>query len=159
VSETETSSETVEHEHELWRWGGVRLAENESLRYCWIGPDGSEWTFAKSKLAGSVIGGTYRAEIVRKPDGGVSLFGKPVYVGDPDDDDEQHDRRLRWCAADKIARSRNARMRAEANAAKRDALDDALTPVVMIASSLRTNAERDAFAAYVLRVIRTRGWG
>ena len=42
-------------------------------------------------------------------------------------------------------------IRAERNAARRSALDEALAPLLELAAPLRTGAERDVLAAYVLR--------
>jgi hypothetical protein len=152
MTETTSTSADVERVHEMWTWAGARLDRAGKLQFCWVDPDGHELCFGKAKLAGSAIGATYRAEIVRKPDGGVSLYGAPEFVRRADYEDE---RRLQWTAADKIARTVQARKRAEANAAKQNALDEALAPVVAIAATLRTNADKDALAAYVLRSIRT----
>jgi hypothetical protein len=149
---TETTA-APERTHELWTWAGLRL-NGDKPSICWIDPDGHELYFSNRKLAGSAIGGTYRAEIIRKPDGGISLFGAPVFVRAAEYGSDDTDR-LRWTAADKLTRTAQARKRAEANAAKRSALDDALAPVVKIAAGLRTNADRDALAAYVLREINS----
>ena len=42
-------------------------------------------------------------------------------------------------------------IRAERNDARRSALDEALAPLLELAGPLRTSAERDALAAYVIR--------
>lgn len=42
-------------------------------------------------------------------------------------------------------------LRAERNAARTNALDEALAPLLELAAPLRTGAQRDALAAYVLR--------
>lgn len=42
-------------------------------------------------------------------------------------------------------------IRAERNAVRRNALDEALTPLLELARPLRTSAERDALAAYIIR--------
>jgi hypothetical protein len=41
--------------------------------------------------------------------------------------------------------------RAERDAARRNALDEALAPLLELAGGLRTGAQRDALAAYVIR--------
>jgi hypothetical protein len=41
--------------------------------------------------------------------------------------------------------------RAERDAARRNALDEALAPLLQVAAGLRTGAQRDALAAYVIR--------
>ena len=50
-----------------------------------------------------------------------------------------------------VAQTRLEMIRAERNAARRSALDEALAPLLELAGPLRTSAERDALAAYVLR--------
>jgi hypothetical protein len=44
-------------------------------------------------------------------------------------------------------------IRVERNDAKRNALDEAIGPLLQIARTLRTTAERDALAVYVIRKI------
>jgi hypothetical protein len=42
-------------------------------------------------------------------------------------------------------------LRAERDAARRNALDEAIAPLLELAAPLRTGAQRDALAAYVIR--------
>ena len=42
-------------------------------------------------------------------------------------------------------------LRAEWDAARRNALDEAIAPLLELAAPLRTSAQRDALAAYVIR--------
>jgi hypothetical protein len=50
-----------------------------------------------------------------------------------------------------VAQTRLELLRAERNAARRNALDEALAPLLEVAAGLRTSAERDAVAVYILR--------
>ncbi len=59
-------------------------------------------------------------------------------------------RRHLW-VKDTTARTRLADLAAERTAARRNAVDDALQPLLAAASVLRTAADRDALIAYVLR--------
>lgn len=49
-----------------------------------------------------------------------------------------------------VAQTRLEMIRAERSDARRSALDEALAPLLELAAPLRTSAERDALAAYVL---------
>jgi hypothetical protein len=71
------------------------------------------------------------------------------YAGRACDDDL---RRQLW-AQPSAATTRLELIRAERSDAKRNALDEAIAPLLAMARSLRTTAERDALAAYVIRKI------
>ncbi len=52
-----------------------------------------------------------------------------------------------------LAQTRIETLRAERDAARRNALDEALTPLLELAAPLRTSGQRDALAAYVIRTL------
>jgi hypothetical protein len=137
---------------EKWVFGGVRVSRDGTRLYAWIDPSGTELLY---KPSGSpVVGSIYTARITRGVDDDgdprVTCHGEPEYTGDGYVDPEQ---RRELFAQDSVARTRLAMLRAERASERRDALDEALEPLVEIAAKLRTGADRDAFAAYVLRKI------
>jgi hypothetical protein len=50
-----------------------------------------------------------------------------------------------------VAQTRIETLRAERNDARRNALDEAIAPLLELAAPLRTGAQRDPLAAYVIR--------
>jgi hypothetical protein len=96
----------------------------------------------------AAVGSQYKVTVKR--DGGVtSIIGTPQYAGRARDDDL---RRQLW-AQHSAATTRLELIRAERNDARRNALDEAIAPLLEIARTLRTTAERDALAVYVIRKI------
>ncbi|HLJ99128.1 MAG TPA: hypothetical protein VKU39_04380 [Streptosporangiaceae bacterium] len=129
---------------ELWTYGGVRAGNGGKRVHAWIDPAGEELWFARTGAA--AIGSHYTVSVTRREDG-ITLHGKPAYAGS--DAEPGTCRALR--AADAVAQATLAGLRAERSAARRNALDEAIAPLAELAGSLRTGAERDALAAYVIR--------
>jgi len=84
---------------------------------------------------------------VSRHDGTLTLHGTPEYAGSAAD---QATRRALW-AEHTLAQTQTEASRAERDAARRNALDEALAPLLELAGGLRTGAQRDALAAYVIR--------
>ena len=61
-------------------------------------------------------------------------------------------------AAHTLAQTRLEALRAERSAARRNALDEALGPLLELAAPLRTTAGRNALAAYVIGKLHST-WG
>jgi hypothetical protein len=137
----------TEHPTERWIWAGKRTAQGGKLVAAWIDPDGKELWFP-ARNAGASIGATYTAEVLRKAGGGVSLFGTPVFAERRDPDET---RAAEWSARDSAAKAKASRATAERSDAKRDALSDAMAPLLEIAAKMRTGADKDAFIATVIR--------
>lgn len=129
---------------ELWTYGGVRAGKDGKRVYAWIDPGGDELWFGRVRAA--AIGSQYMVSVTRR-ENTVTVHGTPEYVG-PDSDPGT--RRALW-AADAAAQARLAALRAERSDARRNALDEAIAPLLDIARPLRTGADRDALAAYVIR--------
>jgi hypothetical protein len=144
-------SETTEHTTERWTWAGARLNQGK-LTGAWIGADGKERWYSGPRWHGTVIGGRYDAQVTHLDDARVTLHGTPVYAEPRDPGD---DRAGLWAAEDRAARTRVATKARERRDAKQSALDDALEPLLAITGKLRTTADRDAVAAYVLRQINS----
>jgi hypothetical protein len=142
---TETPAET----EEVWTYGGLRAGARGTRVHAWIDETGEELWFPKTGARASV-GARYKVS-VRRRDGTTSLVGVPGYTGRSAD--EQLRRRL-W-AEHTTAATRLELIRAERSDARASALDEALAPLLELARGLRTNAERDALAVYVLRKLRT----
>jgi len=131
---------------ERWTYGGIRALDGKRV-HAWIDPTGREMLYAHKRGGGWAIGSYYTAHISR--DGTTTrLHGLPAYTGEGTDDDAL--RRDLW-ASHTAAQTRLAELAQERNAARRNAIDDALQPLIAAARSLKTSADRDAFAAYVLR--------
>ena len=131
---------------ETWTYAGVRVSTEGKRQHAWLDPSGEELLFRRA--GGSMaVGSHYTALVIRRDDGSIALRGTPVYVGSAAD---EATRRGLW-AEHTTAQTRLELLRAERNAARRNALDEALAPLVEVAAGLRTSAERDALAVYVLR--------
>jgi hypothetical protein len=132
---------------ETWTYGGLRASRDGKRRHAWLDPGGEELLFAAAK-GSPAIGSRYTARVTRAADG-VTLHGTPAYAGTRADDGT---RRALW-AADALARTQLETLRAERDDARRNALDEAIAPLLDLAAPLRTGAQRDALAAYVIRKI------
>jgi hypothetical protein len=140
------TDEVAELPTERWIYGGIRALEGKRV-YAWIDPSGRELLYAHKRGGGWAIGSYYTAQISRDATT-TRLHGLPTYTGDATDDDAL--RRDLW-ASHTAAQARLADLTRERNAARRNAIDEALQPLIAAARSLKTSAERDAFTAYVLR--------
>jgi hypothetical protein len=133
---------------ERWIYGGVHVSGKGKRVHAWIDPGGHEHVYADT--GSYVIGGIYDVEVDRE---NANLTRTaPKYTGERIADD---DRRRELYAADQFARAQLARLAMERGDAKRDELAGLLDPLREFAATLRTSAERDAFAAMVLRTINT----
>ena len=133
---------------ERWTYAGVRVLDGKR-QHAWLDPTGEELLF--SRTGGSMaIGSHYTAQVIRRDDGRTILRGTPVYAGPAADETTR--RRLQ--AEHTAAQTRLELIRGERNAARRNALDEALAPLLEVAAGLRTSAERDALAVYILRRIQ-----
>jgi hypothetical protein len=132
---------------ETWTYAGVRVSRDGKRRHAWLDPSGEELT--SSRTGGSMAVGSHYTVTVTRSDK-VIIHGTPVYAGSAAG---QATRRALW-AEHTAAQTRLELIRAERNAARRNALDEALAPLVELAAGLRTSAERDAFAVYVLRQLQ-----
>lgn len=92
------------------------------------------------------VGSRYTVQVSRH-DGTITLHGAPQYAGSAAD---EATRRTLW-AEHTLAQTQLESIRAERDAARRNALDEALAPLLKLAAPLRTSAQRDALAAYVIR--------
>jgi hypothetical protein len=130
---------------ERWTYGGHRVLDGKRV-HAWIDPSGRELLYAFKRATIWAIGSYYTAHVSRE-DTTTRLHNTPTYTGEQADDDL---RRHLW-AADTAARAQLARLAQERNDARRNALDDALAPILAVAATLKTGPDRDAFTAYVLR--------
>jgi hypothetical protein len=133
---------------ETWTYAGVRVLDGKR-QHAWLDPTGEELLFART--GGSMaVGSHYTAQVIRRDDGRITLRGTPIYAGSAAGEAT----RLALWAKHTAAQTRLELIRAERNAARRNALDEALAPLLEVAAGLRTGAERDALAAYILRRIQ-----
>jgi hypothetical protein len=130
---------------ETWTYGGIRAGKDGKRRYAWLDPGGDELLFA-STGGRPAIGSLYTARVTRT-DSGITLHGTPEYTGSQASPET---RQALW-AKHTLAQTRLETLRAERDAARRNALDEALAPLLELAAPLRTGAQRDALAAYVIR--------
>jgi hypothetical protein len=131
---------------ETWTYGGIRADKDGKKWHAWADPAGEEHWFARtgSRMA---VGSRYTAQVTRRDDGGISLHGTPGYAGSQADGET---RAALW-TAHTLAQTQIEALRAERDAARRNALDEAIAPLLELAAPLRTGAQRDALAAYVIR--------
>ena len=79
------------------------------------------------------------------------LHGSPEYAGSQAGQETRATLRTEHT----LAQTRIAALRAERDAARRNALDEAIAPLLELAAPLRTGARRDALAAYVIRKLHS----
>jgi len=131
---------------ERWIYGGIRVLDDKRV-HAWIDPTGRELLYTFKRSGNWAIGSYYTARVTRAG-GSTRLHSIPTYTGDGYTDDEP--RRQLW-AKDTAARAQLALLTQERNAARRNAIDEALAPLIAAARALKTSADRDAFTAYVMR--------
>ncbi len=131
---------------ERWIYGGIRDLDGKRV-HAWLDPTGRELLYAHKRGGGWAVGSYYTAQVTHDGTTRV-LHGLPTYTGDTTDNDAL--RRRLW-ASHTAAQARLAELAQERNAARRNAIDEALQPLIAAARSLKTSADRDAFTAYVLR--------
>jgi hypothetical protein len=133
---------------ELWAYAGVRLGSKGRRCCAWVDPSDCMRKYIE-RSADHVIGARYKATVERDGDK-VALFGTPEFEQKPD----RYDPKVaQWAAADRIAKTRLARLQMERSAARVDALEAALAPIEELAASYRNGADLDALVAYVSRRI------
>jgi hypothetical protein len=145
-----TTAETTDPaEHvERWTYGGVRVTRDRKRAVLWLDPDGNEMLFAaKPATRGGAVGMIYRATIIRRPTGGVSMVGRPEWTAEAHPDPEL---RAELAARSHAAETTLAGISMERRHA--DDLDAALAPLLAIARRLR-GADRAALLAHVIRKI------
>ena len=130
---------------EVWTYGGVRVGQGGKRVHAWLDASGEELLFSRTGARMAV--GTQYTVSVSRHDGTITLHGTPAYAGSAAD---EATRRAAW-AEHTVAQTRLEMIRAERNDARRSALDEALAPLLELAAPLRTSAERDALAAYIIR--------
>lgn len=140
---------------ELWAFAGHRVGVKNLATQVWVDDEGKgkELWFAKKGVYS--IGGIYEVETTRHADGRLTLHGgSPRFIRASDD----RDARTLWeaenLAANAILESKRRERKADADSA----LNEALAPLVTIAKGLRTNAQRDVFAAHIIRKIAESAW-
>jgi hypothetical protein len=130
---------------ETWVYGGIRVDSDGKRCHAWIDPAGEDHWFSRTG-AGMAVGSCYTVEVSRH-DGTLRLHGVPEYAGSAANDAT---RRALW-TEHTLAQTQLETIRAERDARRRNALDEAIAPLMQVASGLRTAAQRDALAAYVIR--------
>ncbi len=138
------SSEPIADER--WIYGGIRVLDDKRV-HAWLNPAGRELRYMFKRGGTWAIGSVYTARVSRTY-GRATLHGTPAYTGDRTDDD---DLRRRLWAEDTAARAQLALLTQERNDARRNAIDQALEPLIAAARQLKTGPDRDAFTAHVLR--------
>jgi hypothetical protein len=139
---------------ETWAYAGQRLTRQNTLAALWVDDagDGTEHWFTGKKT--HIVGALYEVTVTRHDQDRITLHGDVIYTGNrlPTDDE----RVRRWTTHHHAARIRHQQKRAEANAPKRDAIDEAIEPLRKLAATCRTRDERDALIATILRRLTDR---
>ena len=153
VTEQPTEPERTE---ETWTRAGVRVGTSGKRVTCWVRPGGKTTVSLVTKRGTSAVGGRYAFKVTYGPDSSLTGIWGPLHYVDRDPDDEKV---AAWRAHEVAAETHFAREAAERKAKAEDPLDEALAPLVEIARTLRTGADRDAFASYIIRrVARAARW-
>lgn len=145
----------MEQTEEVWVFAGVRVTAERKRVFVWVNPsepEGSDYRELWFKGSGrmQVVGAEYRVTVTRKPGGGLTRHGAPVYIGRHADDAFRAELEARHRAND--AKYRLVQM--EESDRRSSALDEALEPLLTVAAKLPPG-DRDAFAMFVLRRVRT----
>ena len=135
---------------ETWIYGGIRADKDGRKWHAWVDAAGEEHWFARTGGGRMAVGSCYTAQVTRR-DGGISLRGTPEYAGSQ----AGQETRAALQTAHTLAQTRIEALRAERDAARRSALDEAIAPLLELAAPLRTGAQRDALAAYVIRKLHS----
>jgi hypothetical protein len=135
---------------ERWIYGGIRVLDGKRV-HAWIDPGGRELLYAHKRAGNWAIGSSYTAQVIRTGPS-TALYGTPTYTGNGDTPDEL--RRELW-ANHLAARTRLSDLTQERKAAQRNAIDEALRPLLAAARTVKTSADRDALIAYVMRQLIT----
>jgi hypothetical protein len=144
------SDQAQEPVTEKWTCTGIRTGRGK--RYiAWATPEGKELWYAE-RTARYALGATYAVKVTRDADH-TTMHGVPEFL-DPGRDP----RVLEWRAAEIAAEAELVSHRIEKRAQRTDPLDEVLIPLVNAAAKLRTQAERRAFAAEVLRRLMIGAW-
>ena len=135
---------------ETWTYGGIRADKDGKKWHAWVDAADEEHWFARTggRMA---VGSCFTARVTRRDGGGISLHGTPEYAGSQ----AGQEVRAALRTAHTLAQTQIESLRAERDAARRSALDEALAPLLELAASLRTGAQRDALAAYVIRKLHS----
>jgi hypothetical protein len=136
---------------ETWTYGGIRADKDGKKWHAWVDPAGEEHWFARTGGGRMAVGSHYTAQVTRRDGGGISLHGTPEYAGSQ----AGRESRAALQTEHTVAQTRIEALRAERDAARRNALDEAIAPLLELAAPLRTGAQRDALAAYVLRQLHS----
>jgi len=136
---------------EMWTYGGIRADKDGKRWHAWVDAAGEEHWFARTGAGRMAVGSHYTAQVTRREGGGITLHGTPEYAGSQAG---QETRAALW-TEHTLAHTRIEALRAERDAARRYALDEALAPLLDLAAPLRTGAQRDALAAYVIRKLHS----
>jgi hypothetical protein len=145
---------TVEPVEELWVFAGTRVTLKDQPAHVWVDGEGKGAELWFAKKGHYSIGGVYKVEVTRHDGDKLTRHGIPRFERALDDRDAQ----VRWEAKDAAAAADLERIRRERKADADSALDEALKPLVTIAQELRTGAQRDAFAAYIIRKVAKTAW-
>jgi hypothetical protein len=138
--------ETDTWPEETWTYAGIRALKGKRA-HCWREPSGRELLYSDKRSY--VIGGLYLCKVNRESESMTRTH--PQYTGERLEREE----RAPLDAADLAARIRLARLAQERKDAASSALDEVIEPLVEIARTLRTGADRDALSAYIIRRIGT----
>lgn len=136
---------------ETWLFGGLRRLADGSYGHAWIEHSGRAAEALLYKAKGSYIEGSLYTVMASRQGERIRMHGKPRYHGRCEDEQL----RAKVEAAHHAAKSHQMADRMERNDARNKAMDTAIEPVVDIARELRTQFDKDAFLAYVIRKIHT----
>jgi hypothetical protein len=145
-------SDQPETRTEEWVHTGVRVSSKGKRVTTWQVPSGKAISFIERKSY--ITGGVYTVKVSDAEGGGIVRHGDPRWDHRYDNDDDV----AQWRAREVAAEAALAHKVNERAAAKRDALNEAMNPLVNIARTLRTSAERDAFIAHIINRITQEAW-
>lgn len=148
----EAEKKTEETTDETWLCGGFRIFRDGKTSYLWIADSGNGEERYYQGTSGCIAGALYTVKVGYE-DGSCIMYGKPKWQSRGEED-----KRREMEAAEHAAKVKQSAIRRERADGKHKALDEALEPLIKIAQSLRTGAEKDAFLAYVIRNVQARSW-
>ena len=123
---------------ETWTYGGIRADKDGKKWHAWADPAGEEHWFARTGGGRMAVGSHYTVRVTRRDDGGITLHGTPEYAGSQ----AGRETRAALWTEHTLAQTRVEILRAERDAGRRNALDEAIAPLLELAAPLRTGAQR-----------------
>ena len=148
------STGDVKRTEETWTYMGVREG-SKGAAHQWMYPDGTTALYTSKSRTAYVVGWQYTMNVSTDPSGGRTYWGTPAFTGTKHESEEDI---KRWRSMEIAAQAAMQLVKDEAKAKRDDPFAKTIAPLIAHAKTLKTNAQRDAFAARVIRELQRSAW-